>query len=89
MSTANQRHKVPNFTVSTSYPFGSHNQTNPGAPAFRWVWAIAVATLPPGLKTRNDHGNHVLIEASIPMTPTALRYSVHGTQASWMRSAPP
>lgn len=89
MSTANLRNQVPGFTASSSYAFGAHPTTNQGGQAFRWVWSIDDATLPAGLQTRNDHHNHVHIEAANSMTPGALRTRLHGTQAGWTRSAPP
>ena len=89
MSTANQRNQIPGFTASKSYAFGNHGTTAQGTQPFRWVWEIDDAVLPADLQTRNDHHNHVHIEAKKAMTPVALRGLVHGTQNSWARSPPP
>jgi hypothetical protein len=89
MSTSNARAKVPDFTASRSYAFGSHGTTDQAKQPFRWVWQFDDANLPKGVKARNDHGAHVMIEAAEAMTPDELRSKVQGTQGQWARSDPP
>ncbi len=89
MSTANVRAKVPDFTASRSYAFGSHGTTDTSKQPFRWVWQFDDANLPKGVQARNDHGNHVMVEAAEAMTPDELRTKVQSTQGNWARSDPP
>ena len=89
MSTSSVRNKVPDFTASKAYAFGSHATTDQAKQPFRWVWEFDDANLPDGVQVRNDHGNHVMVEAAESMTPDELRTKVQGTQGDWARSDPP
>jgi hypothetical protein len=89
MSTSNTAAGVPNFTVSRSYNGGSHNTANQNQQAFRWKWRFDDANLPAKLTTRNDHGTHVMIEAAEELLPEEFRRLIQGTQAQWVRLAPP
>jgi len=95
MSTTNRRDRIPAHTVSKAYTTitgaaaKGHAQKDPTKPAFRAVWSLDDKKLPAELQTRNDHGNHVLIEPSGPMTLVALRAALASTQADWQRSPPP
>ncbi|BAU12725.1 hypothetical protein LEP3755_32560 [Leptolyngbya sp. NIES-3755] len=81
--------QVPSHTVSSLYTNGSHNQTGQNVQTFRWKWMINTVNLPNTLTTRNDHGNHVLIEPAAAMSLAAFRTAVQGTQPNWQRIGPP
>jgi len=89
MSTSNSAAAVPAFTVSKAYTGGSHNTTAQATQAFRWKWEFDDANLPDELTTRNDHGNHVMIEPKNKMLLSRFRELVQSTQANWGRKAPP
>jgi hypothetical protein len=88
MSTSNTA-AVPGFTVSLSYNGGAHNTVNQGTQAFRWKWRFDDANLPARLAMRNDHGNHVMIEPAEEMLASDYLALIAGTQANWVRLAPP